>query len=90
MTKSWVRESQHTPVYINSDTREPTMNVAGSVSFTNGLYVGNWDYLSFDGSGTYTDVYVYKSGGASGTTLATITITYTTAAKTVLVTVIKT
>lgn len=37
-----------------------------------------------------TEVYQYKSGGVSGTLLATVTVVYTTAAKDLISTVVKT
>jgi len=39
---------------------------------------------------TVTEVYTYKTGGASGTTVATITVIYTTATKDVLTSVVRT
>jgi hypothetical protein len=39
---------------------------------------------------TTTEIYVYKTGGTSGTTVATITVIYTTAAKDVLQSVART
>ena len=37
-----------------------------------------------------TEVYSYKTGGASGTTVATVTVIYTTATKDVLTSVVRT
>lgn len=49
-----------------------------------------WDYVSATYPLTTTEVYEFKTGGSGGTTVATITIVYTTAAKTDLSTVTRT
>ena len=49
-----------------------------------------FDYVDANLAGATTDVYTYKVGGASGTTVATITVTWTSAAKDVLDYVTKT
>lgn len=49
-----------------------------------------FDYISANYSGGTTDVYTYKTGGAGGVTVATVTITWTDSTKTVLSTVIRT
>ena len=41
-------------------------------------------------SGSTSDVYVYKSGGVSGTTVATLTINYTDSTKAVMASIIQT
>ena len=48
-----------------------------------------YDYISYT-SGSTTDVYVFKNGGSGGTTVSTITITFTDSTKKVLSTVVKT
>ena len=50
---------------------------------TNGLVPEEFDYLSL-AQDTLTDVWTYKIGGSSGTTVATVTITYTSSGKTVI------
>ena len=42
-----------------------------------------YDYVSYT-SGSTTDTYVYKSGGSGGTTVQTITVTYTDSTKATL------
>jgi hypothetical protein len=42
-----------------------------------------YDYIAYT-SGATNDVYVYKTGGSGGTTVKTVTITYTDASKAVL------
>jgi len=57
---------------------------------TTGLLPIVFDYISADYSGASTDVYTYKSGGAGGSTVATITVVWTSSSKLVLSTVIRT
>lgn len=40
-----------------------------------------YDYVAVAYPSSTTETYTYKSGGASGTTLATITVTYTDSTK---------
>ena len=47
----------------------------------NSLVTDPWDYLSAAYPNGTTEVYTYKSGGVSGTTVATITVTYTDSTK---------
>lgn len=42
------------------------------------------DAVVFDSSGSNSDAYILKSGGVSGTTLQTITVTYTDSNKSVV------
>ncbi len=48
-----------------------------------------FDYMAYT-SGSVTDVYVYKTGGSGGTTVATVTVTWTNSSKDVLVSVART
>lgn len=41
-------------------------------------------------TGSTTDTYVYKTGGTSGTTVATVVVTFTTSAKDILSTIVRT
>lgn len=54
-----------------------------------GFQLPAYDYVTFTPAST-TDTYVFKTGGSGGTTVNTITITYTDSTKTVLSTVAKT
>lgn len=54
-----------------------------------GLIPGAWDYLTLTPAST-TDTYVLKSGGSGGTTVCTITITYTDSTKATISTVART
>lgn len=49
-----------------------------------------FDYIAADYSGLTEDIYTYKTGGVLGATVATVTVTWTTSAKTVLSTVART
>lgn len=41
------------------------------------LVPSGYDYMSYSNTSSTVDTYTYKTGGVSGTTVATITITYT-------------
>jgi len=43
-----------------------------------------YDYIDVNLAGATTDVYTYKTGGSGGTTVATLTLTYSDATKAVL------
>lgn len=53
-----------------------------------GLNIGSYDYFSLT-QDTLTDTYTFKLGGASGTTVATVLITYTSADKSTISSVLK-
>ena len=55
-----------------------------------GLVPGIYDAIVPDYTGSTSDVYVYKVGGVSGTTVATITINYMDSTKAVMTSIIKT
>lgn len=67
-------------------------NKAGSVAVqTIGSFVPeSYDYISVTYPDTVTEVYVYRDGGASGTLIATVTITYSDASKEELLSVART
>lgn len=68
-------------------------NVTGGIktSATNGgLVTAAYDYTAYTNTNTTTDTYVYKSGGAAGTTVATVTIVYTDTTKAQVSTVTRT
>jgi hypothetical protein len=48
-----------------------------------------YDYISAAYPAVDTEVYTYKTGGAGGTTVATLTVVYTSSAKTALSSVTK-
>lgn len=67
-----------------------TSGVTVNTKETTGLVPFAFDYIGANYSGSDYDVYTYKTGGVSGTTVATITVTWTDATKSVLVSVIRT
>ena len=73
----------HTPVYVNT-SGEPTMNVGS------GLSISAHDYISVNYFDITTEIYTFKTGGASGVTVATLTVVYTDSTKSLLSTVTKT
>ncbi len=56
---------------------------------TNSLVKERYDYISLATAST-TDTWTYKSGGSGGTTVATVTITYTDSTKATISNVAKT
>jgi hypothetical protein len=50
----------------------------------------SFDYYTVDRSGATTNVWTYKTGGSGGTLVATITVTYTDATKTLIASAAKT
>lgn len=55
-----------------------------------GIAITDADYIAYTNTNSTTDTYVYKLGGSSGTTIATITIVYTDTSKSQISTVTKT
>jgi len=53
--------------------------VEGDVNITNTLITVPFDYISATYPDTSTEVYTYKLGGSSGTTVGTITVVYSDA-----------
>ena len=47
------------------------------------------DYISLSQNATQ-DIWTYKTGGAGGTTVATVTVTYTSSAKEIIDTIVRT
>lgn len=54
-----------------------------------GFAIPTYDYVTLTQT-ALVDTWVFKNGGVSGVLVATITITYTTSAKTIISTVVKT
>lgn len=61
----------------------------GRVQIQDGFNLGSFDYVSL-ATGSNTDTYTFKTGGAGGSTVGTVTITYTDATKATISTVVKT
>lgn len=58
-------------------------------SIAGGISLPNYDYAKLTQDATH-DVWTFKTGGAAGTLVATVTITYTDATKAVIDTVVRT
>ena len=92
---AWVRMTQpggssSSGGLTDTQLRASPVPITGSITVTaGGLAIPACDYIAL-AQDTLTDTYTYKSGGAGGSTVATLTITYTTAAKTIISTVVKT
>lgn len=67
-------------------TDQPNVNVIQK----NALVQVTYDTVVPDFSGGTTDVYAYKTGGTGGSTVATVTITYTDSSKAVIQSVVRT
>ena len=86
---------------VNLDEHDPSFNAKRVEVFTGlnsgalgilkpqGFNIGDYDYVALTQTST-TDVYTFKIGGAGGTLISTITITYTGTDKSTISTVIKT
>lgn len=78
----------------NSALRKVTVSGLGDkaaldVTPLNSLVPEAYDYIAATYPTTSSEVYTYKTGGASGTTVATVTVVYTDATKNVLSSVTK-
>lgn len=59
--------------------------------FASGMQLGIFDYVSMTlSAGNTTETWTMKTGGASGTTVATVTIVYTNSTRNVVSTITKT
>lgn len=65
--------------------------ITGTFDASGGVLVSeNFDYVGASYPDTVTEVYTYKTGGSSGTTVATVTVVYTDATKETLTSVTRT
>ena len=65
------------------------VNNDGSINVVSAFISEPHDYISAAYPNSTTEVYTYKEGGASGTTVATITVVYTDSSKDLISTVTK-
>ena len=74
------------------DSLNNRLNVAvqNIVATTEGLSIPAHDYISYTNTSGTVDTYVYKTGGSGGTTVATLTITYTDTTKSQPSSIVKT
>ena len=77
-------------ITVKETDGEVGLNVSGSeLQSIAGLSIPAHDYIAATYPTASQEVYTYKTGGASGTTVATVTIVYTDATKNVLTSVTK-
>lgn len=72
--------------YVNvkvnpSGSLETNATVTGSVTVSNVLITSAYDYVGVTYPTSSSEVYTYKTGGSGGTTVATVTVTYTSSTK---------
>lgn len=70
-------------VLADGTTYRNVLNIAS-------LVPASYDSIAVTYPSAVTEVYTYKAGGLSGDTVATITVTYSTSAKEILVSVVRT
>lgn len=61
-----------------------------AISLSGGFGISNYDYISVNYSTSTTEIYTFKTGGSSGTTIATLTVVYTDSTKEFISSVTKT
>ena len=57
-----------------------TLSGTTNVNITNGFNIPTYDYISLS-QNTTQDIWTFKTGGSGGTTVGTVTITYTDTTK---------
>lgn len=62
----------------------------GSTRETVGMIPKVYDYISYTATSSTVDTYVYKSGGSGGTTVATLTVTWSDSTHTTLSSIART
>jgi hypothetical protein len=78
-----IRDSAGHELAINVDGSSNSRNI-------NTFITSPFDYIAASYPNVMTEVYVYKSGGSSGTTVGTITVIYSDSTKNVIMSVAKT
>lgn len=79
------------PGVLKQGTGVKVQNANGDIiNPASGFAIPAFNYIGVNLAGSTTDVYTYKSGGSGGTTVATLTITYTSSAKTTIASVLQT
>lgn len=73
--------------FLTDSSQDVHVRVTDAVA--NSLIPSKWDYMT-QSTTTTSDTYLFKSGGASGTSISTITVTYTGSDKATISTVVKT
>ena len=65
-----------------------TLSGTTNVNITNGFNIPTYDYISLS-QNTTQDIWTFKTGGSGGTTVGTVTITYTDTTKSTISNVTK-
>lgn len=86
--------SSATPTFVKVENSSGSVidpSTEGTLLKTVGLGLLQFDYVSMAlSAGDTTETYTFKTGGAAGSTVATVAVVYTSSARTVLSTVTKT
>lgn len=78
ITADWAKFSKQNGEYFVKTTTNNT------------LVTEKFNYISIDYPNNTTEIYTYKLGGASGNTVATITITYVNSSKALVSSILRT
>lgn len=79
-------------IAISDGTHTAVVNTDGSLNAItpNTLIISKFDFISATYPSGTQEVYVYKTGGSGGTTVATVTVNYTDSSKTALLNLTRT
>lgn len=75
---------------MQRSTNETGLATENTLKAVAGFVIQPYDYVAASYPSATQEVYVFKTGGSGGTTVATLTVNYTSAAKTALSDVTKT
>ena len=75
--------------YDGANIHDLAVDTNGVLKIASGFNIPVYDYVTLT-QATLTDTWVFKTGGVGGTTVTTITITYTDSAKGTISTIAKT
>ncbi|MGA0848170.1 MAG: hypothetical protein ACO3PY_06155 [Pontimonas sp.] len=77
MTQKVIDGDRYTEVFVKADPAQPLpVDIPNQVSVVTGLEIPEHDHIDLSYTGSNLTGVVYKSGGASGTTVATLTLAY--------------
>lgn len=88
---NFATKEEHDPVYRVKRVSNFVSDGQGNIvrEMAEGFQIGSYDYISL-AQDTLTDTWTYKTGGSGGTTVATVTVTYTDSGKGTIASVAKT
>ena len=90
MTRPKISPTTKTAVAVWNDTTHEYEMWDGDITIAGNMIDVDYDYIAATYPLATTEVYTYKTGGATGTTVATITVVYTDATKDNISTITKT